>query len=224
MDELERYLLKLKKTTKVGDDYFVFDFEKPQGINFNEGQYGVFMHVDKEIECRKVRAFSIASSNSEDIFKIATKITSEPSSFKSFMLELKPGDNMTYDGPMGSFTLEKETSAVFIAGGIGITPIRGILKLVSNSNLDVECDLIYSEPRKIYPFKDEFDDMLFLNKHYASTVRGTKEDIFNVSLKFKDTAFYYLAGSPSFVSNVNDQLRENGISASRIKFDRFNGY
>jgi len=223
-DEIKRYMLKLKKTTKVGEYYYIFDFEKLEDIVFIEGQYGVFMHVDKEIEGRKVRAFSIASSNNEDTFKIATKIVEEPSSFKAEMLKLKPGDYMAYNGSMGSFTLDKEKLGVFIAGGIGITPIRGILNLIKDMNLDLECHLIYSEPREIYPFKEEFDDMENVIGHYISTVRDTKEAIYNTSLKYQNNAIYYLAGSPSFVKSITEQLAENGINNSNMKFDRFNGY
>ncbi len=223
-DEMKRYILKLKRKTTVGEDYYIFDFDIPEGITFKEGQYGVFMHVDKEIDGRKVRAFSIASSLKENIFKVATKIVEEPSDFKVKMRELEVGDIMTFDGPMGKFTLEEEYNSIFIVGGIGITPARGILKQIENSTYDKSCELIYSEPREIYPFKEELDQMDFVIKHYESDIDYTKKAIEEIALKYMNNAYYYVVGSPRFLSGVKEQITNLGISPNNIKFDRFNGY
>lgn len=223
-DEMKKYFLTLQKVEKVEPDYYIFDFDMPKGIKFLEGQYGVFMHIDKQIEGRKVRAFSIASCLSETYFKIGTKIVETPSDFKAKMLELKIGDQMTFDGPMGNFTLEKDFPAVFIAGGIGITPIRSLIKQIKQLDYDKDVDLVYSEPREIYPFKEEFDTFDFLEKHYVSTIESTQEAIAKASKKHLKKAFYYISGSPSFVSAITEQLKEFGIDAVHIKFDRFNGY
>ena len=222
--EMKRYKLKLKNKYVVGEDYYVFDFNIPENIEFKEGQYGVFMHVDKEIEGRKIRVFSIASSINEEIFKISLKITIDPSDFKAKMRDLEIGDSMTFDGPMGTFILEEEYDSVFIAGGIGITPIRGLLHQLDELKSPRKSELIYSEPREIYPFKDEFDNMDFVEKHYKNTKENTKEIIDKVSKKHLDNTFYYVSGSPGFVTSVKEQLIENEVNSSNIKFDRFTGY
>jgi len=223
-DEMKKYVVELEKVSIVGDDYYIFDFKIPKGITFKEGQYGVFVHVDKEIEGRKVRAFSIASSNNEDVFKIATKIIENPSDFKIKMRELKIGDTMTFNGPMGSFILKEDFHSVFIAGGIGITPIRGILKQIEELSYNKESVLIYSEPRNVYPFKEEFDNMYFLDKHYKNNVENTQEAIVLALDKYANKAYYYIAGSPRFVGGIKEQLMNNGIGEKNIKFDRFSGY
>ena len=223
-EEMKKYELELLGKTIVGEDYYIFDFSVPKGISFKEGQYGVFLHIDKDIEGRKMRAFSIASSNTEDVFKVATKIIKEPSDFKVKMRELSIGDKMSFTGPMGSFTLEKDYHSVFIAGGIGITPIRGILKQLEELKLDKDSILIYSEPREIYPFKDDFDKMDFLESRYRKTAEKTKKAIDEVSFDYQNKAFYYISGSPSFVSAITKQLLNAGVDKMLIKFDRFNGY
>ena len=223
-DEMKRYVIELKRKLLVRDDYYIFDFKKPSDISFKEGQYGVFMHVDKEIEGRRVRAFSIASTMNENYFRIATKIIEKPSDFKIKMRELSIGDTMTFDGPMGSFFLEEKYDSVFIAGGIGITPIRGILKQLEELQLDKKAALIYSEPRGIYPFKSEFDEMDFLDKYYETNIENTQGAITKVSLEHQNKAFYYIAGSPKFVGSVQEQLITNGIDKLNIKFDQFSGY
>ena len=223
-DDMKRHVIELVNKSIVGEDYYIFDFKIPEGIVFKEGQYGVFMHVDKEIDGRKYRAFSIASSRDENVFKIATKIVFNPSDFKVKMRDLQIGDTMTYDGPMGSFILEEEYDSVFIAGGIGITPIRGLIKKLENIGSEKKSVLIYSEPRGIYPFKNEFDKIGFIEKFYKTNIDNTQEAILSVLLKHLNKAFYYISGSPRFVSGVIEQLTSNGIDKANIKFDRFNGY
>lgn len=223
-NKMERYLLELENITVVGEDYYVFDFKMPKDINFKAGQYGIFMHVDKEIEGRKVRALSIASNSNEDTFKAAVKIVENPSDFKLKMRNLQIGDTMTFDGPIGHFILEEDYHGVFIAGGIGITPIRGIVKQIEELKLNKEYSLIYSEPRGIYPFQNELDNFSFLEKFYRTTIENTQEAINNVSSKYLNTAFYYVSGSPAFINAVKELLVELGIEMSNIKFDRFIGY
>jgi len=223
-DEMKKYVIDLINVEKVGDDYYLFDFSVPKGLAFKEGQYGVFMHIDKEVEGRKVRAFSIASSKGETVFKVGTKLIEDPSDFKKKMLMLQSGDAMTFTGPMGDFLLKKEYHSIFIAGGIGITPIRGLLKQLEEEHIEKEAVLIYSEPRKVYPYQDEFDKMGFLNKYYTNTIDNTKAAIDEVSLKYFNNAVYYIAGSPSFVKGIKEQLLNNKVEESMILFDRFPGY
>ena len=148
----------------------------------------------------------------------------EQQEFKKKMLELDTGDSMTFDGPMGSFVLNDEMDCVFIAGGIGITPIRGILAQLVDKHGSKKVELIYSEPREIYPFKKEFDKMTFVKKYYKSNIENTKETIDKVSFKCLNKAIYYIAGSPGFVGGVKEQLLNNGVKNNNIIFDRFNGY
>ena len=223
-DEMKKYIIELLNVDKVGEDYYLFDFSVPKELVFKEGQYGVFMHVNKEIEGRKVRAFSIASSNSEKVFKVGTKITRNPSDFKKKMLELKIGDTMTFTGPMGDFILNLEHHSVFIAGGIGITPIRGIIKQMEAININKEAVLIYSEPRSVYPYQDDFDKIVFLDNYYKNGIDNTKVAIDEVSLKYLNNAIYYVAGSPGFVKGIKEQLINNKIDITKILFDRFPGY
>lgn len=223
-EEMKRYVLKLRSKEIVGEDYYIFNFDMPEGISYIEGQYGVFMHIDKEIEGRKVRAFSIASSLKEKVFKIATKIIEEPSDFKIKMRELKVGETMTFDGPMGKFTLDEGYNSVFIAGGIGITPVRGILKQIEGSDYNKSVELIYSEPRQIYPFKEEIDKLNFVTKHYEFNTEDTKKVIEEIAIKYLNTAYYYVVGSPGFIGGVKEQILGLGVKSEKIKFDRFNGY
>ena len=179
------------------------------------------MHVEKNITKRKVRAFSIASSVDEEFLKIGTKIIEDPSVFKCILRDFKSGDFLTIDGPMGNFTLEENLPAIFIAGGIGITPIRSILMHIHDKGFKFPMKLIYSEPRKIYPFVEEFKNIDGLEILLANTKESTQ---LLIQDNISSEAFFYVSGSPSFITGVKEQLEKLGIQTDRIKYDRFNGY
>lgn len=216
---LDRYELTVLQTNVVGYHLFV-TFEKPNGFQFVDGQYGIFLHVDKEVEGRKMRAFSIASSNQEDTILIGTKLIEPISSFKQHMIALEPGDTMTLSGPTGSFTLEDGYPIVFIAGGIGITPIRSMIQGLAP---DTPATLVFSEANRDYPMIEA------VSRPFVSTklVSGREETATTISqtvLEQIDDTYYYIAGSIGFVNGISEQLQQLGIAKDHIKFDRFTGY
>lgn len=217
---MARYTLTLDQISHQ-EPYLILTFHKPEGITFEDGQYGVFLHVDRPVEGRKMRAFSFASSNLDNDFIIATKISNQPSSFKQHMLSLQPGDQMTVDGPMGNMTLDPHKARVFIAGGIGITPIRAILRGLDTYQ---ETSLVYSQQNEVYPFLDDFNEMDGLTLELTSGTVRTKFLIEQQANLYNNSAVYYVSGSPSFVNGVMDQLKELGITNNHIKYDRFTGY
>ena len=222
--EMTRNILTLIDIEKVGDDYYIFNFDMPEGIVFKEGQYGSFKHVDKEIEGRKVRALSYASGINEKIFKIGTRIIEKPSDFKAKMLELQPGDKMTVDGPLGDFTLEADYNSVFLAAGIGITPIRGLLKQLEGLNYTKEATLVHAEHRQFYCFTDDFSKMKNVNVKYEKTGENMKSTAAIMGAKYKNDAFYYVSGNPGYVTAVTSILQGEGVDPKQIKFDKFTGY
>lgn len=221
-EEMKEYKISLLSKDVIGD-YYIFNFKKPTELQYKEGQYGIFMHVDKIIEGRKMRAFSMVSSADETVLTIATKIVKEPSDFKAKMLLLNEGEFMSYTGPTGNFTLENDEGAVFIAGGIGITPIRSLLHEIDVKKRKIDVTLIYSEAAGVFPFEEELKAMN-IKSFYQTTASATKEAVLKVSSEKKNDVFYYMSGSPGFVSGIQDLLISNGVLKERIKFDRFNGY
>ncbi|MGS0973563.1 MAG: FAD-dependent oxidoreductase [Candidatus Izemoplasmataceae bacterium] len=223
MSSVKRFELTLLSKEQVGDEYVVFSFEPNEKIDFSEGQYGLFMHVGKQIEGRQVRAFSIVSSLEEEQIRIATTIGEEPSDFKEKMDELAIGDKMSMEGPMGDFTLETDKDAVFIAGGIGITALRSMIMLMGNIGKH-SGHLIHHEESKMYPFKEELIGSKFLTASYTSTEEELRKALKKATDKYKNDVYYYITGAPGFVGRLSGMLEEFNISSVRIKYDRFKGY
>jgi len=216
--------IKLISSKHLDNEYFCFDFEKPKDFLFKEGQYCLFELHNKDITGRKTRAFSIASTSDEAIVRIATRIVEKCSDYKIALKSMKKGDEISVSIPKGEFVLETSTNGVFIAGGIGITPIRSML-LSKSRNIPSRQDiLIYSELEKCYPFKEELEILPNLVIQYAADIEPTQKLIISNAIKYKNTVFYYVSGSPGFVNGISKLLMDNGIKEERIRHDSFIGY
>ena len=223
-EEIKRFELVLINIEQVGVDYYIFNFVMPKGLNYKEGQYGAFKHVDKEIDGRKVRALTFASTNDEEILKIATVISSNPSDFKAKMRDLKKGDTMTVDGPLGSFNLEVDQNAIFFVAGIGITAARGLVKRLEESNSNKENILVHAEHRQFYCFKEDFKNYKNVLVKYENTGENMKKTAAIMASKYKNDAVYYVAGNPGYVTAVTTIIQGEGVDSKQIKFEKFTGY
>ncbi|MBU1145790.1 MAG: FAD-dependent oxidoreductase [Firmicutes bacterium] len=220
----QEYTIKLLKIEHLDKEYYSFDFSKPEGFEFVEGQFGVFTHVNKVMEGKPFRAFSIASTNEEPFLKIATKITSSPSEFKQRLLNLALGEEVILRAPMGDFKYDETQKAVFIAGGIGITPIRSIILSMKRLNENRLDTLIYSELESTYPFSSELESTKKLEVFYSADIEPTQKLITDTINIYQNKALYYLSGSPGFVKGITELLKVHGILETKIIYDVFVGY
>ena len=218
------YTIKLLEKIHLENEYYEFDFEKPAGFEFIEGQFGKFELLDKNIDDVIFRIFSIASTTDEKAIKISTRIIDTPSLYKKKLLNMSLGEKIKLNAPIGKFTLEQKAKAVFIAGGIGITPIRSILLSNKCRKHSYVGELIYSELDKCYPFKEELEALDNLKISYAADIEPTQKLIIDAAKRNKNEAFYYVSGSPGFVKGISNMLKENGVDSHFIKFDIFAGY
>lgn len=216
-------VLKIIENRSEGNNCFSLVLEKPAGFSFYPGQY-----LDIELPVKdnppagggNTRAFTISSSPTEDFLMITPKKGLSP--FKKFMETLQAGDMITTSHPAGTFALDESTPAVFIAGGIGITPFRSIIKWMFDQKINTPVTLIYINSDQNFPFKDELDQWkseLPNLKIIYITGRLTKLPSTNYHLPI-----YYLAGSLSFVNNMAKILIDSGIDEASIRYDRFDGY
>ena len=122
------YSTKLLNRAEVAERTMAFSFEKPPGFDFRPGQSSDLTLVDPpETDSEgDIRTFSIASAPFEDHLMIATRM--RDTAFKRSLKRVPLGTALKIDSPVGSFTLHKNSArpAVFLAGGIGITPFFSI--------------------------------------------------------------------------------------------------
>ena len=229
------YSVKLLSKKEIAEKTTAFFFEKPTAIpgfarepstsknfKFTPGQF-IEIHLNN-----KIYSFSIASSPKEKELMIATRM--RPSAFKNSLKKLKTGGKVKMDGPFGQFVLHenKRTPAVFLAGGIGITPFRSMIKNRPNRKIV----LFYSNrTTKDAPFLEELLDSEKKNKNFELVPIMTREDgehinpkMIKENLKNWQKAVYYAVGSTGFVQSMADMLSKMKIKQENIKTENFTGY
>lgn len=214
------HLVKLISKKEVAEKTMAFFFEKPKKFKFVPGQF-IEIYLNK-----KIYSFSIASSPKEKELMITTRM--RLSKFKNSLKKLKIGSLVKIDGPFGQFVLpqNKTIPIVLLAGGIGITPLRSMIKNSANRKIT----LFYSNRRT--------EDAAFLkelktlqNRNFKLIATMTKENGKHINSKMiknnvKDwrKAMYYAVGSTGFVQSMADMFSEIEIKLENVKTENFSGY
>jgi ferredoxin-NADP reductase len=170
--------------------------------------------------------FTLSSSPTEPLPTITTKFPSEgpTSTFKQALQNLKPGDAVSMSDPMGDFVLPKDKTIplVFVAGGIGVTPMRSMIKWLHDSQETRPITLIYAvADKKQLAFQPVFDEAgiepVFLYE------RLTPEKILELAPD-QPGQLYFISGPEPMVEALVEGLTKSGISESRLVGDYFPNY
>ena len=188
-----------------------------------------------------VRSFSLSSSPSEaGELAVTCKITD--TSFKQALSRLRPGDPAEVFGPLGAFLFDGTRPSVFIAGGIGISPFRGMLRFASDTGNTAEKRLLYSArvPEELV-FREELDGFARSSPHvqvlYTITRPSESPQSWDGRVGRIDAAWirdvaepldrpkFYVVGLPEMVDPVVAMLGESlGIPEDDIDYEVFRGY
>lgn len=237
-----RLVLTLVSREEVAADTYSFRFATDRTPSFVAGQYLEWMVPQEAPDTRgQRRYFTIASAPADPFLEIGVKIGAQRSSFKERLLALQPG--ATVYGAMrgGDFTLPADpaTKLAFIAGGIGVTPFRSMVRqlLARGERRDAvllyacraDADIAYRDLwteaatktglRTVYVLADDpartGDDVEhgFLT---AETVRQRLPDW--------QERLFYLSGPDAMVQAYKRLLREMGVPPGRIRTDYFPGF
>lgn len=223
----KKYQLHLSTSKNPHGDYHLFDFNIPDNMTWTAGEHGIFSIPDKHITGKKWRAFSVASAPAEGVLKIATRIGSSPSSFKSALQSLKPGETIKIRGPFGWFKLQDQTSPVImVAGGVGIAPIRALLKTAEkNNNRQISC--IYSAPAD-HLFRKELEVINEKQPNIRIDFVNNRERVVSLLDEYTEQygarAWYYLSGTPTMTKDIQKKIKGQKIPGKRIIIDPFLGY
>lgn len=207
------------------EDLYTFLFKPEKAFSWKAGQHGIFTIQHTNIS-KPTRPFSLSSAPSEPAIAITTRVSESPSEYKQALMQLKTGDTIEMRGPIGPLYLEDEVPSLLIAGGIGITPFRSILKQLAEQDTHPPVRLLYIDSKGTLLFKDELDtfqhnpntDIIYLKSRDA-----LQKEIQAYVKDYRDTANYYIGGSRTMVKSVTAYLNENGISKKDIRKDLFFG-
>ena len=220
-----------------------FHFEKPAGFTFTAGQAGDFtLPNPPETDAEgNVRSFTLASAPFEEDLMIATRM--RDTAFKRSLKTVPLGAELTLEAPWGELILHGDARipAVFLTGGIGITPVRSMVLQATHDYLPHKLTLFYSNHRpEDAAFLDELTAAQTANPNF--TLVATMSDMeksaeqwdgetghVSKAMLLKYIAdltlpIYYISGPPGMVAGMQKTLSEAGVKTSNIRAEEFSGY
>lgn len=224
-------ILKLieKKSEVPGVETFIF---QPVGkIQWLPGQFLHYVLHHRPTDDRgSDRWFTVASAPFEEVIKITTRFDGEKlSSFKKKLKALDIGDSIEVSEVEGDFIVEDPTKDyVFIAGGIGVTPFRSILKQLEHDGQPINVALLYVSRDQNVVFKEEFENIAEKNPnfkiHYVFSPERIEENKIKELIPDLNKPIFYISGPEPMVESVAKILSDLGVGEDRIKQDWFPGY
>jgi ferredoxin-NADP reductase len=237
------YKSKLLNRFEVAQDTMAFHFEKPRGFDFKPGQSVdlTLMNPPETDSEGNTRTFSIASAPFESQLVLATRM--RDTAFKRSLRNIALGTAVRMDSAMGSFTLHKNAAkaAVFLAGGIGITPFFSIVRQADHDRAPHDLHLFCSNRRpEDTPFLDILQELEKSNPNFKLICTMTKmnqstrewqgetslidKEMLSRHLTTLQGPIYYIAGPPAMVAGVRKMLVSANVDEDDIRTEDFPGY
>jgi ferredoxin-NADP reductase len=209
--------------------------EKPDGFTFKPGQWGYFT-IERD-GAKVSRSLSFSSSPTEPYLEFTKRISS--SDFCRTVEQLQQGDEISFRGPMGNLIYEGGLNKVtFLAGGIGITPIRSILKYAVDRGINGDKYLLYGNLNMVETaFADEIeqwkreDPGLKVTHVLNDPPQGwdgftgfIDSRVIEASVPNLSDQTFFVSGPPPMVNAVTGCLDELGVHRDRVFKEELQGY
>jgi len=233
-------LLKLMRSETIAPGVMSFLFEVKEWVDFKPGQFAIMKLDALGDDRRGVRSFSISSSPTEKGHLLFTTKISQ-SAFKQKLASMKIGEEADIRWAYGGFVLQEDysKSAIMVIGGIGITPIRSMIKFATDKKLPLKITLLYSNktPDEIVYFS-ELEQLQKENPnlkviHTITRPEESKQKwdgrvgrIDEAMLRefSKPGAIYYNCGPPAMVQACKAMILSVGVKEEDIRCEEFTGY
>jgi ferredoxin-NADP reductase len=212
-----------------------FRFERPDWFEYDPGQY-ILVTVVTNGE-KRTKPLTISSSPTEGFLEFTKRITDHE--FSIALNGLKAGDQLHLNGPNGSFTFKGELPKVgMITGGIGIIPLRSMIRYCSDKRMQTQITLLYgNRSEDSIAFRDELDLLKRANKNLrvvhtlsraGDSWKGRRGHIDSRMIieeipDYTERVFY-VCGPPFLVEDGVNCLKALNLPSNRIKKENFPGY
>ncbi|WP_457949953.1 FAD-dependent oxidoreductase [Pseudarthrobacter sp. alpha12b] len=236
-------ITKLVKKAEVAEQTMSFEFEKPAGFSYKAGQFADYTLIDPPETDKEgnTRGFSLSSAPYEPNLMCTTRM--RDTAFKRVLKDMPVGTELELDAPYGSFTLHNRAArpAVFLTGGIGITPVRSMV-LQSVHDRTGHTIFVFSSNKR--PADAAFLDELrhleesSANVTFVATMTEPEnsqqpwdgetgfidQDMITRYVGDLSTPVYYLCGPAGLVSAMRSLLNGAGVDDDDIRTEEFTGY
>lgn len=237
-----KLLPRLVKKLSWGSNTYDFVFALDQPINYQPGQYMEFtLPHDKPDERGSRRYFTLASSPTESNIRLGIKFYPKGSSFKQAMQAMTAVTTLAAAQVSGDFVLPADPARklAFIAGGIGVTPFRSMLKYLVDTNDPRPVTLFYSERSSAeLAYRDVFaaaQAKIQTKVVYALTDVNTAvptgmhagfitPELIKAEIPDYHERIFYVSGPHPMVTAMQAELKAMGVPDRNIKIDFFPGY
>lgn len=236
----DKLIFKVEKKIKTAPDTYDFVFPLKKKLAFRPGQYMEWTLPHNHVDGRgNRRYFTIASSPTEDTVRLGIKFYEPASSFKRALLD-GTGRLIVGSQQAGSFTLPKDTEKklVFLAGGIGVTPYRSMLKYLIDTGEKRDITVFYSNRRpEEVVYRDVLDeaankigirviytltDKDHVPAHWKGETGRVNSEMIKKHVPDYEERIYFLSGPHVMVSGFETVLKQMGVN--QIKTDFFPGF
>jgi ferredoxin-NADP reductase len=235
-----RAQIKEKREVAKGTLLVIFDLLGRE-VDFTPGQYFWVTLLDPPYDDERGprRHISVVTSpNERGVLGLCTRL--RDSAFKRSLADLPVGTEVDVEEPKGNFLLPEDTSRpyVFIAGGIGITVFRCMLRYIAEEGLPHRITVVYSNrDRESAAFLDELRALERDNPNLELVLTMTDDPAWDgesrrigpellrdrLGDEWRDLT-YLIAGPPEMVNGVVETLQAAGVSEDQLRPDRFSGY
>jgi ferredoxin-NADP reductase len=231
----------IKEKREVAKETLLVTFDlQGEEVDFRPGQYFwvTLPNVGYDDEKGLRRHITVVTSpNERGVLGLATRL--RDSAFKRTLRELPVGAEVDVEQPKGSFGLPDDPSRplVFVAGGIGITVFRSMLRYISEERLPYRITLIYSNrDRESTAFLDELRELEHeLDLRLIFTMTDDPEwdgQTRKIDARFLQAYLgddlneytFLVAGPPQMTEAVEQALAEAGAREENVIASSFSGY
>jgi ferredoxin-NADP reductase len=208
-----------------------FRFGRPPTYEFRAGQWFVLALQTPAGVVKET--FSHSTAPSDDWLELTTRLSGSP--FKLALAALAPGDVVGIVGPGGRLSLpEGAEQLAFLAGGVGITPVRSLLRDArSRGRVLADAVLFYgNRDAECIPYGNELAAMSDIGVRVVDVLEDppqgwTGESGFITAamvrrhLDSDDGRIFFVTGPPAMVGAMEDVLDEVGVPVERRVVERF---
>lgn len=211
-----------------------FWFKPSQSVLYTAGQFTeLYLPHNSPDDRGQKRWFTLSSAPGEPLLAITSKFTEPGSTFKQALRALTSGAAVQLAEPMGDFVLPKDKTKplVFVAAGVGITPVYSMAKHLQRTSQKRDITVLYgARYEQELAFRDFFTTapltFLPIVSRPAEAWDGASGQLTveRITAAALPHAAIYISGPEKLVEKIVRELTAAGVSKQRLITDYFHGY